>query len=289
MTKKRLLAILTVILIIAMPFQVLAAKRPPSPPSTAVRYVNLGDSIAYGMSASIGTKSYTAMYSNYLDGLTTNPYSYASTATPGWKTGDLLASITSTSGTSGPALMGATVVTICIGSNNLLGPIIDAVAKAYGLNPNDSGFLTTLQDKIAADPVKWNSVLANLYLSAWLPWGDLHLAMDRGVTNFNHDWPLIISGVKAKASKAKISVLTVYDPMPTDNDFYDLLDPLIVSINRTINTQQTTYKYRVIDVYNLFRTSTVKPNDFDIATGNFDPHPNDYGHDLIYDKLIIPW
>ncbi|MDV3425981.1 MAG: SGNH/GDSL hydrolase family protein, partial [Bacillota bacterium] len=191
--------------------------------------------------------------------------------------------ITSRTGEAGLALKGGTIVTVCIGANNLLGPVINAVANAYGLDSSAPDFLTTLQGKIAANPAQWNTVLTQLYFSALF--GQLHQDLDKGVADFNADWPLIINGIKNKAPGAQILALTIYDPLPMDNQFYNILNPLIVSINKTITSQAVKSGYKVADIYTDFKLSTESPVSFDINAGNFDPHPNDLGHEIIFEDL----
>lgn len=285
MKKKRILAFLITILIMALPLQVYAAK-PGTIKITAVRYVSLGDSIAYGMSAT-PENSYYDKFSAYLIANVPTKYSYTTVnqGVSGWKTGDLLNSITSRTGEAGLALKGGTIVTVCIGANNLLGPVINAVANAYGLDSSDPNFLTTLQGEIAANPAQWNTVLTQLYVSALL-FGQLHQDLDKGVADFNADWPLIINGIKKKAPGAQILALTIYDPLPMDNQFYNILNPLIVSINKTITSQAVKSGYKVADIYTDFKLSTEPPVSFDINAGNFDPHPNNCGHYIIYEDLV---
>lgn len=289
MKKKRILAFLITILIMALPLQVYAAKPGPVK-TTVVSYVSLGDSIAHGMSATPGN-SYYDLFSTYLSANVPSKYSYTTVnkGVSGWKTGDLLNSVTSRTGEAGIALKGGTIVTVCIGANNLLGPVINAVANAYGLDSSNPDFLTTLQGKITANPAQWDMVLYQLYFSALA--GSLHQDLYKGVASFNADWPLIINGIKKKAPGAQILALTIYDPLPMDNQFYNILNPLIVSINKTINSQAVKSGYKVADIYTDFKLSTESPVSFDM-NGNFDPHPNNLGHGIIFEdlktKVILP-
>ncbi|MEA4890027.1 MAG: SGNH/GDSL hydrolase family protein [Clostridiaceae bacterium] len=284
MKRKVLFCLLTVFLIVSLPFQVFAARTGST--ASSVKYVSLGDSISYGLSADPIENSYANRFSSYLDSQTADPYSFINTGVPGWRTSDLKAALYSKTSSVSVALKNSRYVTVCIGANNLLGPIIQAVASAYGLNPDEEAFLANLENAIAADPERWQSTMTALYLSAVFPLGSLHLALDQGVAAFKRDWPLIISTLKYRAPQAKILVLTVYDPLPAGNQFAVLLDPLILSINRTIKIPATIYGYKVADTFTLFRSSTVNPVNFNITAGNFDPHPNNDGHEIIYDELV---
>lgn len=286
MKKKGLLSILIVVIFLILPFQVFAGK--PAPVNTtSVKYVSLGDSIAYGLSAEPReVNSFFSLFGDYLtDSLPAYKVANVNTGVSGWKSGDLRSSISTRNSLVAAELKGATIVTVCIGSNNLLGPILDYIAAAYGLNRDDPDFVDKLQTAIIANPTKWNTTLTNMYLSALFSFGDLHIKLDQGVANFNADWPLIISGIKKKAPNAQIIALTVYDPLPSDNQFYGILNPLILSIDKTIKDKAVTSGYKVADVYNIFNASPELPVGIDLAAGLFDPHPNNWGHQIIFEGI----
>ncbi len=49
----------------------------------------------------------------------------------------------------------------------------EAVASAYGLNPDEEAFLANLQKAITTDPERWQATMTALYLSAAFPLGSL--------------------------------------------------------------------------------------------------------------------
>lgn len=286
--KKRLLVLFVVVVfVMLLPMQVFAAK--PAPVVKTVEYVGLGDSIAYGMSASIGNDYYTR-YSTYLDSKTTAPFTKTNTALPGLTCGELRAELEGTSSLTftRAVLPGATVVTVSIGGNNLLGPLIDYVAALYGIDTNSPDFLDLLSAAINANPSKLTNDLAWQIL--W-PWSELRGDLKAGVDAFRVDWPTIVPKIKTLSGQSpKVYVLTVYNPVYGNDTLRDFMDEYIVQINQIIKGYASSQGYLAIDIYAKFDSYTgIEPIvGFDLAgsPATFDPHPTDLGHEIIYNALV---
>ncbi|MDW7670768.1 MAG: GDSL-type esterase/lipase family protein [Bacillota bacterium] len=285
--KKRIALLLVVCLVMSTPLMALAA-RPNTPglPADIVTplYLNLGDSIAYGMSAEPG-KSYFDRYARTLQpGLAVNM------GAQGLTSGELLA------GLGLPdvqlAVAGADVINISIGGNNLLRPVILAAFGAYGLNYGDYGdmeaALTALYTAIYVDemliPGTWettiNSILTSPELSGFLT---------ARATDFTDDWGSIIASIRSLNENATIKVLNLYNPVKAEHtpllhaNFEELLAPM----NQTLNQLQTVYGYQVADVYTAFKNDK-KSVEFTLALDslNLDPHPTTKGHQIIFRELM---
>ncbi|MFA6940969.1 MAG: Ig-like domain-containing protein [Clostridiaceae bacterium] len=276
--------------------------------ATPPKYVALGDSISFGMSAA-NNIGYTAMFSNHLKSL--EQYSslvFVNKSQPGYTTSDLLNQLTIPSVQAD--LLNADIVTISIGGNNLLSPFIRAIAVGLNVpaninditaaitkNPNNAALLlASLQDP--TDPL-------TVQLNAWL---------QDGVAKFTGDFPKIIAAIRTLAPHSKIYVNTLYNPLPASDPLYNQYNTLISAINSGIKAGSGTLGYNVVDAAAVFSnyTGLVPAVNFSLtkaiaAAGIYvqnptlpagqaallsiptflDPHPNDIGHQLIY-KALVP-
>ena len=105
-----------------------------------LKYVSVGDSVAYGLSAP-SQKGYAKMFASYLNAVKKpgTTVSFSDLGVPGYTTSDLLAKVSGDDVTRN-ALDGADIVTINIGSNNLLSFMVGAALASYGY----TGSLETL-------------------------------------------------------------------------------------------------------------------------------------------------
>jgi lysophospholipase L1-like esterase len=290
MRRRFMSAILSVLLLVALPLQVLAAKPTVKPP-VAVEYVGLGDSIGEGWSASPGNE-YFALYSTYLQEKAIaagSPYLALNAAVAGLTTTQLRNEVTgvSTLTLSRAALPGATVVTISIGGNNLMKPLLDFVAGLYGVSPSDPNFMMVLSTAVNQDPDTLTNAMAWQILN---PWSPLRNSLGQGVNTFKTDLPFILNGVKTLAPTSKVYLLTVYNPVYGNDTLRDFMGSYIDQINTYIKNSATSLGYTVVNVADAFNayTGTEPLVGFNMAAtpATYDPHPTDAGHRMIYDLLV---
>jgi len=234
--------------------------------------VSLGDSIAYGMSATPGS-GYVDLFYDHLSGITGNEdLSLINLGIPGADSSDLLYQLQNDPATISD-VGNAKVITISIGGNNLLAPVIATMATAFNLDPTSPTFATDLAVALA-DPG------AQAIINASLPALQTNLAA--GALQFVTDWPTIIGTVRTLAPQAEIYVATLYNPINQADPMYQVFAPVIQQINSVIMAPNSGYK--VADVYSAF--SNYKGTDplvyFNWYTGNLDPHPTTMGHSVIY-------
>lgn len=235
-------------------------------------YTALGDSIAYGMSATPGS-GYVNLFYNDLKGMSGNEdLSLVNLGVPGYTSSQLLNQLSSDP-TTMAALNKAKVVTVSVGGNNILAPVIASLAAAFSLDPTSATFPAELAAALAQPG-------AEDIITATLP--TIQTSVTASVTQFVTDWPQIIATIKTLAPQADIVVATLYDPINTQDPLYAIFEPSIQTINRTIMTPGAGYK--VADVYTAFATyqgSEALVN-FNWYIGSLDPHPTTAGHELIY-------
>lgn len=110
-----------------------------------------------------------------------------------------------------------------------------------------------------------------------------------GVAAFKSDWPKILSQIRGSiGSKAKLYVMTLYNPYKGNDPNYATADAYIGQINAEIqnSTYRSAYSYKDADIYADFQGQFGGGNWKICAWTHFceatrDPHPTDGGHDEI--------
>lgn len=267
-----------------------------------LKYVSLGDSVAYGLSAP-SQQGYAKMFNNYLNTVKKpgTTVSFWDLGVPGYTTIDLLGKVLGDTETR-TALDGADIVTINIGSNNLLSTMVGAALISYGYDREELDYdvmLQLMKDMLKVTKYDMNKMMApykalatNVDLSAKLAFG-VHL--------FKEQWTLIIQAIKDKAPDAKIIVNRLYNPLANNDPLYELTKTYIQQINGEIDLK-VTLGYKVADAYNAIRqydsTRLAVPfsmrnaimaamlNNKSLFMLSLDPHPTLLGHTLIFKQIL---
>ena len=249
----------------------------------ATKYLAFGDSIAagYGLEGyndiqkTVPSDSYQAIVGQFLNTASIN---YAVT---GDDSEDLLKLLVS--GNADDDLNEADVITLSIGSNDLLGPLLDIVKETYGISDGvggdtgyasleeyfeslDMGSILKLLDvtKGLADKLKDNEVL------------------HKKAQEFSDQFENIIELLKDKAPNAEIYVTNIYNPFREVNVLGEMAETYIQEINQAFKDDSD--KYMLIDVYTAFSKGNfvnVRFDLSDIKNINLDPHPSKEGHAVI--------
>ena len=239
-------------------------------------YTALGDSIAYGMSATPGS-GYVNLFYNNLTGISGNEnLNLVNLGVPGYTSTQLLNQLQNEPATIS-ALSKAKVVTVSIGGNNILAPVIATLAAAFQLDPSSPTFAADLATALAQPG-------AQDIINAALP--TIQTNVTASVTQFGTDWPQIIATIKTLAPQADIYVATLYDPINIQDPLYAVFNPAIQTVNTAIMMPGAGYK--VADVYTAFANyqGSEPLVNFNWYTGNLDPHPTTAGHQLIYQSHL---
>lgn len=266
------------------------------------KYVSLGDSVAFGLSAP-SQQGYAKMFSSYLNAVKKpgTTFSFADLGVSGYTTYDLLREVSVDSAIR-TALVGADVVTINIGSNNLLSTMVGAALKAYGYDVVGLDYdvmLQKLKDMLKVTKYDMTKMMAPYKALATNV--ELTAKLAIGVQLFKEHWTPIIQTIKALAPNAKIIVNRLYNPLAKDDPLYELTKTYIQQINGEIDLKAT-LGYKVADVYNAFRQydSTRLAVPFSMKNAimaamlsnktlfmlSLDPHPTLFGHTLIFKQIL---
>ncbi len=255
--------------------------------SSKTAYVALGDSIAagYGLPGYSGSQetppadSYQSVVSRFLK---TDPVNFAVTGDDSTDCINIL-----NSGKADEALSDAGIITISIGSNDLLKPFIEIAKEAFGITESNgsmdiskleayyAGFKdASLIDILAiandfADKIKDNKVL------------------HEKAQGFSSNFSKIIDILKEKAPEAEIYVTNIYNPYKDVMVLGNSADAYIKEINNAFTDNSESYT--LIDVYTLFAKENLVNTKFDISdlgNINLDPHPSKEGHARIASAIL---
>lgn len=292
MKRKVIAAILISFMVTLLPLQALALKPEgiePPVKANPVNYLNLGDSIANGMSAEKG-QSYFDLYSAYkLVGPSVD------LSVPGATTGDLLAALETDRYQN--AVKRADVIIISIGGNNLLQPIQDwvqAYFAAAGLQPDlmDPDDIQAAIEAIALanslpPEVVWNVMGSTLIWEAATPGQPLNAALMNGAAVFGPEWMQIHAAIRALNQDANVIALTLYNPFELSNPLYGLFESIASGMNGGLGIWSAANENCYLaDIYTAFQPIP-DAVDFSLAldTVNLDIHPTTTGHAIIFDEL----
>ena len=308
--KKRLLTVLMILmlLITIMPMQAFAEK----PEAEAgLKYLNIGDSIAAGLSAL--PSDYFAQYAGYLgEEILYRAYNgpfmppnlpvpwtdgAMNLGFPGLDSMELLTALT-----YDPAMQyfisEADVITISIGGNNLLTPVIEATFALYPefyLFPGD-----TFEDQLMAAIITggegvWNLKLESFVVSALSSEPEtLGYLLEARTAQFLEDWPAILDKIEDLNQDAQIIAMALYNPIEkNDNEalflrYEDLVRPMNMAMRMTQN------RAALANVANAFRKEpdavafrlTWVDAGMMMPPVLIDPHPTTLGHQLIFEELM---
>lgn len=231
-------------------------------------YVALGDSIAYGYGLSDReSQCFTYLTADSLGLSLTN------LAQNGMTSGGLL-SLLQTASDEGnysyDKLASASLITVTIGSNNLLGPLSDiwnSVMTANGGVYNDAAF-AELEASLTSE-------------SAVSSFND-------GISAYEADLPQIYSLLRAANPDAQIIMTRFYNPFYGVTlgsfDYSSMCDEYITRMNAVLDAGAQTMDYDLAETYTPFNAPGM--TNVDAANGGFDPHPNIAGHIAIRDAVL---
>ena len=263
--------------------------------SASPEYVALGDSIPAGVGLSGYDPeaktplagAYPSLVGNTLD-LTTG-----SLAQSGMNSGELLA------GLSDPEIIAylskAKVITLSIGSDDLLIPFLNIIAQRLGCD--SSQIQGKLIDLAQNDSTAFAADIRALDADDGSGLKNNHI-LTAAASGFAQNFQGIISAIKTAAPNAKIYVTNVYNPyekisLPYGSGMLDLgasVDGYIKALNGAFSANSP--DYTLIDAYSDFSgslrigTSLVNVNRL---VYNFDPHPNTAGQAKIADMILAAY
>lgn len=188
-----------------------------------------------------------------------------------------------------PYLSTAKVITISIGSNDILEPIMEFLSTQLGCDQDN--VLTALA---AMAPETRAAVFSALNAGDGSGLKNNPI-LTQAASTFSQNFQGIISGLKKVAPDAKIYVTNIYNPyehitIPYGTGTLDLggiADGYIQTLNSAFSSSSP--DYTLIDTHSAFSQSLQSGTSLvnaDLATFNFDPHPNTAGHAKIANMIL---
>ncbi|SBW11198.1 exported hypothetical protein [uncultured Eubacteriales bacterium] len=248
---------------------------------SSAQYVAMGDSIASGYGLADKDDSYTSLVRETL-GL----YSFI-IANDGMNSTTLLQGL-SLAGLD-TYLSDATVITLSIGSNDVLAPFLKSIADQLNCDTDEIqstlALLTPAEQLSFFSALNTDGVLKN------------NEQLRSAALAFAANFQVIIGRLKILAPNATIYVTNAYNPYEGISIPYgantlnlgEIADVYIQTINKAFSENST--DYALIDVYSAFsasQASGTSPVNANLAHFNFDPHPNAAGHALIANLILTP-
>ncbi len=245
-------------------------------------YLNLGDSIALGLSAD-PESSYYDFYAEYLGdyGAVSSDNTFSELGITSWELlGDL-----ATDGDLQEAVSDANIITVSIGGNNLLGGMIGKLFIEYGLNPAENCMEDLTAAIMTAGEDVWYAITEGLTEMLQDPAPDCPLWF--GSNQFVADWPLILDAIHTINPNAHVIVLTIYNPIDKDEApvLHDLIEELLKPMNQVLRQNQGR-RASVANVHRAFLRESDAVG-FSVAwIPHLDPHPTNDGHQMIFEELM---
>lgn len=259
-------------------------------PDKEHKIVTLGDSIPahYGISEDQG---YVSLLSGLLDSKNINN-KMINLAKSGSTTADILELLETEKAIT--ALEGADAVTISIGGNNILAPLMSYLWALTAM-VNQKYYVETESPAIGnfyftTDPTSnfqydlGNSYYASISMEALEKAFDLGMneetmaVIELAIEAFAADLNSIIERIEELAPEALVYISTVYNPVDTKLNIGKKINPILDALNAIIIAGAQDGSYRVVDVASTFEASERNLTGFDLVRRMYDVHPNRFGH-----------
>lgn len=256
-------------------------------------YTAFGDSIAagYGLNGysdspdtpAAPAESYQALTAAFLQ---TDSRNYAVT---GDNSDDCIEFLSS--GKADTDLAASDVITLSIGSNDLLLPFIQIVMDFFQIDPAAID-PTLIEDQIQNGftlPQMDISQMAEYYQQANALLAELsdHATLHAQARAFPEKFQTILSLLQEKAPGAEIYVTNIYNPFAFLPQIGELADSYIREINQAFSADAS--DYTLIDVYTPFQEQELTNIHVDLKQPSkisLDPHPSVQGHAVIADLVV---
>ncbi len=253
--------------------------------SQSAIYVALGDSVPAGYGLTDPQDCNVNQFSKLLsdNGCPNTLYNYS---VSGITTDDLqkrLLDLSSAEPEVYQTIKNASVVTVNIGGNNVLGPLVEAVNQKMKQQFETLG-ITNIKSATQAQLISVAVALSQMTLTV-----EEMSKIEQGAASFRDDFPKIIKWLKTNAPHAKIIADTIYNPIPSYLNFYKTSEEKLNKMNTFIIENAGKSGYETADIYASFRAEQAKGTQIlNLNLGQFkntplsvDIHPNSAGHTLI--------
>ena len=188
----------------------------------------------------------------------------------------------------------ADLITISIGSNDLLGRIQEVACDAFGLNKDEVvDIISELKEVFANASVTGKlTMIKDFYTS--LTTQETRAMFQQAINGYEQNWENIVKKLRNLNSSARIIVTEFYNPfygveIPLVSsgetiNFSDYVETYISQMNEILNLNTTDYE--IAKIHDKFNTQGLTNVNISLTDFNIDPHPNVAGHKVIADTII---
>lgn len=251
-------------------------------------YLVLGDSIAYGYGLS--NKEVDSYAAKVKDKYNIKSQNFKNLAVSGMTCAEFYVKIQENEYTQ--AIKSSELITISIGSNELLGIVTQAISEVTGIPSNDPAFMTKAQDAfLNASILKKGQMLTAIY--NFFTSEETKVTIENAIKTYQDNWAKSIAYIKTINPNAVIVATEFYNPYYEFSLLkYDLggfVDEYIQKMNQILaETSKSESEYKIAKIYSAFNTTNPRITNVNISTTNFnlDPHPNVSGHEVICTKIL---
>lgn len=251
-------------------------------------YLAIGDSIAYGYGLeNIDADSYAAKVKKKYNIQDSN---FKNLAISGMKCSEFYNKIQEEEYTT--AIKSSELITISIGSNELLGIVTRSVSAVTGVPVGDPNFVEKAQNVfLNASALKKIQMLTSIYNTFTSE--EMKVEIETAIKSYNENWSKSIEYIKRINPNATIVATEFYNPYYEFSlGSYDLggfVDENIQKLNSILTASSNSEKeYKIAKIYSEFNTTNPRLTNVNISVSKFnvDPHPNILGHEVICNKIL---
>lgn len=251
------------------------------------KYVALGDSITLGTGlANIADESYPSLVSDTFN------VDVSNYGVDGMNSSWLLYNIEH--GDYSDDIKSADLITLSVGSNDILWIFYQIVADAFNVDINNTtNLIGSISDNYTnADTFQKIDMISKLYKNAYSE--KTKKELNEAIDKYKKTWPNLINNIKKLNPNSEIVVIEYYNPyhnifLPLvgngSESFSKYLDLYIDELNSFLyENENLGYDIAYIkdDFYKTHSTNV----SVSLFNFNLDPHPNKLGHEIIYEKIL---
>ena len=259
--------------------------------NSGTKYLALGDSIAYGYGLNnIEEESYASLVREKQDIVNNN---FSNLAISGMTCEEFYNIIQTDNYTN--AIKKANLITVSIGSNELLGIAVSAVANVTGVEEDDPNFAEKVKKYFAnLNTIQKIQVLDNLYM--YFTSDEVKAIINQSINTYSEKWEQSIDYIKSINPDVIIVATEFYNPYYeialASYDLGSYVDEYIQKMNNILDQKSDSgRKYKIAKIYHDFNTTNPRLTNvvvdiFNFDNMNIDPHPNKEGHAIIATRIL---
>lgn len=282
-TSKVLNILIIFILLIAYIFPIMSFAN-----SNFTTYVALGDSIAYGYG--LADRDNDSYASKVRQKYNISQSNFQNLAVSGMTCAEYYEKIQEEEYTN--AIENADLLTVSIGSNELLGLVTKAVSDVTGVPIDSPNFVQEAQNVFLSasmlEKIKMLTEIYNTFTSE-----EMKLQIEASINTYKDNWSKSIQYIKEINPDITIVATEFYNPYyEISLGSYDLggfVDENIQKMNEILHENSNSEsEYKIAKIYDAFNTTNPRLTNVNISMSdlNVDPHPNVLGHEVICTKIM---